>query len=185
MMSTYFKGRGGAGMIIDGCLRDYPNLKKLDLPLWLRGWTPNFHTQTGLMPFAVNVPIACGGVTVMPRDIIVADDDGAVVLPMALADAMPPAESDTSPKADVKQFLKGLRHAWKGGEVRPTSCRKPPVPRGRRRPDPLAEVTHDLRTWFDGDRAQTGRDLLSKLQATHPGTHPDGLLRTVQRRLNI
>jgi regulator of RNase E activity RraA len=85
MMSTYFKGRGGAGIIVDGCLRDYPNLKKLDLPLWLRGWTPNFHTQTGLMPFAVNVPIACGGVTVIPGDIIIADDDGAVVLPVALA----------------------------------------------------------------------------------------------------
>jgi regulator of RNase E activity RraA len=85
MMSTYFKGRGGAGMVIDGCLRDYPNLKKLDLPLWVRGWTPNFHTQTGLMPFAVNVPIACGGVTVIPGDIIVADDDGAVVVPIALA----------------------------------------------------------------------------------------------------
>lgn len=86
MMSTYFKGRGGAGMVIDGCLRDYPNLKKLDIPLWLRGWTPNFHTQTNLMPFAVNVPIACGGVTVIPGDIIVADDDGAVVVPVKLAE---------------------------------------------------------------------------------------------------
>ena len=85
MMSTYFKGRGGAGIIVDGCLRDRPNLEKLDLPLWLCGWTPNFHTQTGLMPFAVNVPIACGGVTVIPGDIIIADDDGAVVLPVALA----------------------------------------------------------------------------------------------------
>lgn len=85
MMSTYFRGRGGAGMVIDGCLRDYPNLKKLDLAVWLRGWTPNFHTQTGLMPFAVNVPIACGGVTVIPGDIIVADDDGAVVVPVAMA----------------------------------------------------------------------------------------------------
>lgn len=85
MMSTYFKGRGGAGMVIDGCVRDYPNLKKLDIPMWIRGLTPNFHTQTGLMPFAVNVPIACGGVTVIPGDIIVADDDGAVVLPVALA----------------------------------------------------------------------------------------------------
>jgi regulator of RNase E activity RraA len=37
------------------------------------------------MPFAVNVPIACGGVTVVPGDIIIADDDGAVVLPVALA----------------------------------------------------------------------------------------------------
>ncbi len=86
MMSTYFKGRGGAGMVIDGCLRDQPNLMKLDMALWIRGWTPNFHTQTGLMPFAVNVPVACGGVTVIPGDIIVADDDGAVCVPVALAD---------------------------------------------------------------------------------------------------
>ena len=85
MMSTYFKGRGGAGIIVDGCLRDRPNIEKLDLPVWLRGWTPNFHTQTNLMPSAVNVPIACGGVTVIPGDIIIADDDGAVVLPVALA----------------------------------------------------------------------------------------------------
>ncbi len=85
MMLTYFKGRGGAGIIIDGCIRDYPHVKGLDLGLWLRGVTPNFHTQTGLMPFAVNVPVACGGVTVMPGDIIVADDDGACVIPAAMA----------------------------------------------------------------------------------------------------
>lgn len=85
MMSTYFKGRGGAGIVVDGCLRDRPNIEKLDIPLWLRGWTPNYHSQTNLMAFDVNVPIACGGVTVMPGDIIVADDDGAVVLPVRLA----------------------------------------------------------------------------------------------------
>ena len=85
MMSTYFKGRGGAGIVIDGCMRDRPNVEKLDLPLWLRGWTPNYHVQTSIYPNAVNVPIACGGVTVIPGDIIVADDDGAVVLPVAMA----------------------------------------------------------------------------------------------------
>jgi regulator of RNase E activity RraA len=85
MMLTYFKGKGGSGVVIDGCIRDYPNAKGLGVGLWLRGLTPNFHTQTDLMPFAVNVPIACGGVLVMPGDIIVADDDGAVVVPVALA----------------------------------------------------------------------------------------------------
>jgi len=85
MMLTYFKGRGGAGLVIDGCIRDYPNGKDLGLGLWIRGLTPNFHTQTNLMPFAVNGPIACGGVTVLPGDIIVADDDGAVCVPVALA----------------------------------------------------------------------------------------------------
>jgi len=64
----------------------------------------------------------------------------------AMADATPCAESDGNPKADVEAFLNGLRHARKEGEVRPTSRRKPPVPRGRRRPDPLAKVTDDLKT---------------------------------------
>ncbi|WEK52069.1 MAG: ribonuclease activity regulator RraA [Candidatus Kaistia colombiensis] len=86
MMMTYFKGRGGAGLVIDGCIRDYPGQIELDMPMWIRGLTPNFHTQTGLMPMDYNIPIACGGVTVIPGDIIVADDDGAVVLPAALAE---------------------------------------------------------------------------------------------------
>jgi len=86
MMLTFFQGRGGAGLVVDGCIRDYPHVKTLGLPLWIRGVTPNFHTQAALMPFAVNMPIACGGVTVMPGDIIVADDDGACVIPVAMAE---------------------------------------------------------------------------------------------------
>ena len=101
MMSTYFKGRGGGGIVVDGCLRDKPNLDKLDIPLWLRGWTPNFHTQTNLMPFAVNVPIACGGVTVIPGDIIIADDDGVVVLPVAMA---PEVIAKSSEHHDWEEF---------------------------------------------------------------------------------
>jgi len=85
MMLTYLKGKGGAGIIVDGCIRDIPIVKDLGLGLWLRGVTPNYHTQTNLVPFAVNVPVACGGVLVMPGDIIIADDDGAVVVPITLA----------------------------------------------------------------------------------------------------
>jgi regulator of RNase E activity RraA len=88
MMLTYFKGRGGAGIVIDGCIRDYPKARKLDIGLWLRGVTPNYHTQTNLMPFAVNGPIACGGTLVMPGDIVVADDDGVCVVPVAMAEAV-------------------------------------------------------------------------------------------------
>ncbi|MBN9304616.1 MAG: ribonuclease activity regulator RraA [Devosia sp.] len=86
MMSTYFKGRGGAGIVIDGVMRDRPNVEKLDLALWLRGWTPNYHVQVSIFPSAVNVPIACGGVTVIPGDIIMADDDGVIVLPPSMAE---------------------------------------------------------------------------------------------------
>ena len=84
-MSTYFKGRGGAGIVIDGCLRDYPNVKKLDLPLWLRGWTPNFHTQTGIYALRGQRADRLRRRHRIPGDIIVADDDGAVVLPVAMA----------------------------------------------------------------------------------------------------
>jgi regulator of RNase E activity RraA len=88
MMLTYFKGRGGLGVVIDGCIRDYPKAKKLGIGLWLRGVTPNFHAQTDIFPYAVNVPIACANTYVAPGDIIVADDDGAVVVPVSLAEAL-------------------------------------------------------------------------------------------------
>jgi regulator of RNase E activity RraA len=88
MMLTYFMGRGGAGVVIDGCVRDFGEVKKLGIGLWLRGTTPNFHTQTDIVPHAVNVPIACGGTVVVPGDIIVADDDGAVVVPIGMAEAL-------------------------------------------------------------------------------------------------
>ena len=103
----------------------------------------------------------------------------------AMADAAPFAETDGNPKADVEAFLNGLRHAWKAGETRPTSRRKPPVPRGRRRPNPLAKITDNLKTWFDEEPSQTARELLCKLQVAHPDTYSDALLRTVQRRLKI
>jgi regulator of RNase E activity RraA len=85
MMLTYFAGRGGKGIVVDGCIRDFADAAQLGIGMWLRGTTPNFHTQTGIVPTAVNVPVACGGTVVEPGDIIVADDDGAVVVPIALA----------------------------------------------------------------------------------------------------
>ncbi len=85
MMLTSFKARGGQGVVIDGCIRDFPEVRQIGLGLWLRGVTPNFHTQTDIFPHAVNIPIACAGVFVAPGDVIVADDDGAVVVPVALA----------------------------------------------------------------------------------------------------
>jgi len=83
----------------------------------------------------------------------------------------------------IAQFLAGLRTAWQSGEVRPTARPKPVRKRERRRPDPLLKVTDDLQSWFVADPSQSGRELLEKLQAAHPGAYPDELLRTVQRRL--
>jgi hypothetical protein len=105
---------------------------------------------------------------------------------VALAD-----EVDASHKAasteemPIETFVASLRTAWASGEVRPTSQPKPKAKRGRRRPDPLATVTEEMRAWFDADPALSGRQLLSRLQQIYPGRYPDGLVRTVQRRLKI
>jgi regulator of RNase E activity RraA len=85
MLATYFKGRGGVGMFIDGYLRDWPSVKSLDLPIWSRGSTPHHASQGGLYPWAYNVPVNACNVLVLPGDIIMADDDGGVVIPVQLA----------------------------------------------------------------------------------------------------
>ena len=64
------------------------NAQELEIGMWLKGVTPNFHTQTNKYPHAVNIPISCGGTLVMPGDIIVADDDGAVVVPQTMAEEL-------------------------------------------------------------------------------------------------
>ena len=105
--------RGGAGVVIDGCIRDFPHAKNLGLGLWLKGTTPNYHTQTNIFPYAVNVPIACSNVLVMPGDIIVADDDGVVVVPIGLA---PELLKKASEHVEWEEFSR--MRLEQGGELR-------------------------------------------------------------------
>ena len=113
MMLTYLAGRGGAGVVVDGCIRDAGAVAKLGLGVWVRGVTPNYHAQTSIIPFAVNVPIACGNAFVVPGDIVVADDDGAVVVPARLAKGVIAAGSE---HADWEEFS---RHRLsEGGDMR-------------------------------------------------------------------
>ena len=88
MLTTYFKVQGGVGLVADGCVRDWPRIQEIGLPMWLRGFTPNYASQTHLFPWACNVPVAVAGVLVMPGDVIIADDDGAVVVPQQMAAAV-------------------------------------------------------------------------------------------------
>src|SRR3954452_6784001 len=83
----------------------------------------------------------------------------------------------------LEEFLSGLRTAWKEGEVRPTSVVKAKPKRLRRRPDPFAAVTSELRGLFEAEPWHTSRELLERLQAQCPGLYPEGQLRTLQRRL--
>src|SRR4051794_27338788 len=111
MMLTYFKGRGGAGVVVDGCIRDFGSAKQLGLGLWLRGGTPNFHAQTNEFPHAVQVPVACGGTPVVPGDVIGADDDGAGVVRIGLAGALVRAAGE---QAEWEEFSR-IRLAEGGG----------------------------------------------------------------------
>jgi regulator of RNase E activity RraA len=79
--------RGAAGLIADGAIRDLVGMKKLDWPIWADGTTaPPSPSEFFCADF--QVAIACSGVTIFPGDIVVADDDGAVVIPAAMAEAV-------------------------------------------------------------------------------------------------
>jgi regulator of RNase E activity RraA len=84
MLITYLKGKGGIGAVVDGRIRDWTNVQPIGLPLWVRGLTPNYASQAGLFPWAHNVPVDCANVLVLPGDIIIADDDGVVLIPIKL-----------------------------------------------------------------------------------------------------
>jgi regulator of RNase E activity RraA len=77
--------RGVAGLITDGVIRDLAGVLRTNLPVWCEG-TAAPSSVTGLTFVGWQMPIACGGVAVFPDDIIVSDDDGAVVIPAALLD---------------------------------------------------------------------------------------------------
>lgn len=87
LMATAMKYRGFAGAVIDASVRDTPQIKKLQFPVFSRGIAPS--TSVNHYRFAgVNVPVMCAGVRVNPQDIIVADDDGVAVVPKANAEAV-------------------------------------------------------------------------------------------------
>jgi regulator of RNase E activity RraA len=80
LMGTAMFARGFAGAVIDGGVRDLPQLKRIGFPVYATGPVPS--TSVGHYRFGgVNVPIHCDGVTVAANDIIVADQDGVVVVP--------------------------------------------------------------------------------------------------------
>ena len=74
-----------SGLITDGVIRDLAGVLRTNLPVWCEGAAAPA-SVAGLTFVGWQVPIACGGVAVFPDDIIVADDDGAVVIPAALLD---------------------------------------------------------------------------------------------------
>src|SRR5258706_15658310 len=83
-MAEERKGRGLTGPLVDAAIRDTPQIRRLQFPVFSVGIAPS--TTINHYRFAgLNVPVTCAGVRVNPNDIIVADEDGVAVVPRTKA----------------------------------------------------------------------------------------------------
>ncbi len=85
ILCARMKYRGVAGLVSDGAVRDVAGVLATELPVWSAGVAAP-PSVAGLTFVDWQQPIGCGGVAVFPDDVIVADQDGAVVIPAALLD---------------------------------------------------------------------------------------------------
>jgi len=102
--------RGVTALITDGVMRDRHGVLATSLPVWCAGVAaPASVNQLTFVGW--NEPIGCGGCAIFPDDIIVADDDGAVVIPAALADfvASEGAEHELMETWLVQEVEKGAK----------------------------------------------------------------------------
>ena len=85
ILALRLKVRGLAGVLSDGAMRDSPVIGKFDFPVYCAAAAAP-PSMANLRPVEVQVPVGIRGVPVYPGDVIVADEDGAIVVPRHLAD---------------------------------------------------------------------------------------------------
>lgn len=103
--ATFAKQKGIAGIIVDGPARDVAALRELGSLTWSTSISSSHPEKRG--PGAVNVPIVCDGVRVDPGDVIVADDDGALAIPLrSLERAVKGARERNRKEIELRDRLK-------------------------------------------------------------------------------
>jgi 4-hydroxy-4-methyl-2-oxoglutarate aldolase len=109
LMATAMKVRGLAGAIVDAAIRDTPQIRRLQFPVFSVGIVPS--TSINHYRFAgVNVPVTCAGVRVNANDVIVADDDGVAVVPREhAADVLKKAQQLDDTEHRMLPFIEKFR----------------------------------------------------------------------------